>query len=93
MGIIVLNKDIEGTPESIRAELVEAVREEIGPVASFKLAAVVERLPKTRSGKVLRRTMRQMAEGEEYDMPGTIEDSAVLPEVEHAIRTERSAAS
>jgi propionyl-CoA synthetase len=89
MGIVVLNKHLAGTPDSIRAELIEAVREEIGPVASFKLTVVVERLPKTRSGKVLRRTMRMMAEGREYDTPSTIEDPAVLPEVDAAIRTTR----
>ena len=80
-----LSKGVDRDPEEVRAELVASVREEIGPVASFKVVVVVERLPKTRSGKILRRTMRSMAEGDEYAVPSTIEDAAVLGEVEDAI--------
>ena len=57
------------------------MRDEIGPVAAFKTAAVVERLPKTRSGKILRGTMRRIADGEEYSVPATIDDPAILEEI------------
>ena len=67
-------------------ECVALVRERIGPVASFKTAAVVERLPKTRSGKVLRGTMRRIADGEEWRMPATIDDPAALDEIGEALR-------
>ncbi len=62
------------------------VRDEIGPVASFKPATVVERLPKTRSGKILRSTMRQIADGESYAMPATIDDPAILGEIADALK-------
>ena len=58
------------------------MRERIGPVAAFKTAMVVERLPKTRSGKILRGTMRRIADGEEYTTPATIDDPAILDEIE-----------
>ncbi len=59
----------------------QMVREKIGPVASFKVAAVVNRLPKTRSGKILRGTMKKIADGVEYGMPATIDDPAILDEI------------
>ena len=62
------------------------IRERIGPVASFKTATVVERLPKTRSGKVLRGTMRKIADGEEWKMPATIDDPVILDEITAALR-------
>jgi propionyl-CoA synthetase len=62
------------------------MRERIGPVAAFKLCAVVERLPKTRSGKILRGTMRSIADGETWKMPATIDDPAILDEVAAALR-------
>jgi len=61
------------------------VREQVGPVAVFKKAVVVTRLPKTRSGKVLRGTMRNIADSQEYKVPATIEDPAVLDEIETAL--------
>jgi len=61
------------------------VRERIGPVASFKRALVVARLPKTRSGKILRGTMRSMADGQEYRMPATIDDPTALDEIKAAL--------
>ena len=61
------------------------VRDRIGPVAAFKQAAVVARLPKTRSGKILRGTMRQIADGEEWRLPATIDDPATLDEVGRAL--------
>ena len=71
----------------IRAELVTRVRDEVGPVANFRLVAVVARLPKTRSGKVLRRTMRTIADGDPYVMPATIDDPAALEELRVALQS------
>jgi len=62
----------------LQAELVALVRKEIGPVADFKNSTVVEALPKTRSGKILRKSMRQFADGEAYTVPSTIEDPSVI---------------
>ncbi|WP_460462312.1 acetate--CoA ligase [Arthrobacter pigmenti] len=75
---VVLKTGTELDQEQLRTELVALVRQQIGPVADFKTAEVVEGLPKTRSGKILRKTMRQMADGEDYAVPSTIEDHAVL---------------
>ena len=61
------------------------VREQLGAIASFKKAVVVDRLAKTRSGKILRSTMRRIADGESYKVPSTIDDPAILPEVEAAV--------
>ncbi len=71
-------------PEIVR-EVVAMVRERIGPVAAFKTATIVERLPKTRSGKILRGTMRAIADGKDYKAPATIDDPAILPEIEAAL--------
>jgi propionyl-CoA synthetase len=65
---------------------VERVREAIGPVAAFKMAAVVKRLPKTRSGKILRGTMKKIAEGTEYQAPATIDDPAILTEITESLK-------
>ena len=62
------------------------MREQVGPVANFKVAAIVARLPKTRSGKVLRGTMRQIADGEPFKVPSTIDDPAILDEITLALR-------
>jgi propionyl-CoA synthetase len=73
-------------PEAdVVAELVERVRERIGPVAAFRRACVVERLPKTRSGKILRGTMRRIADAEPWKTPPTIDDPAILGEVQSAL--------
>ena len=69
------------------AETVKMVREQVGPVAVFKQAVVVERLPKTRSGKILRGTMRRIADTEEFGVPATIEDPAVLGEIKTALQS------
>ena len=63
------------------------MREQIGPIVAFKQAAVVERLPKTRSGKILRGTMRQIADGEPWRTPPTIDDPAILQEIQLALRS------
>ena len=72
---------VEHPDDEIIAELIQAVRKKIGPVASFKVATVVQRLPKTRSGKILRGTMRRIASGEEYTTPATIDDPLILTEI------------
>jgi propionyl-CoA synthetase len=81
IGFAVLNAGVERDPAEVQAELVGLVRERIGPVASFKSAVTVSALPKTRSGKVLRGTMRNMADGREWNVPPTIDDPAVLDEI------------
>lgn len=86
---VVLKTGAELDEEQLRTELVALVRQQIGPVADFKTAAVVDGLPKTRSGKILRKTMRQMADGEEYVVPSTIEDPAVLEALKPALQPVR----
>jgi len=84
-GFVVLKAGVTTPREVIEKELVKLVRDKIGPVAAFKLAITVDRLPKTRSGKILRGTMRQIADGETYRMPATIDDPAVLDEIREAV--------
>ncbi|MGQ7794163.1 propionyl-CoA synthetase [Faunimonas sp. B44] len=84
-GFVVLKSGRVRSAADIEKECVARIREEIGPVAAFKTVLVVHRLPKTRSGKILRGTMRQIADGEEYRMPATIDDPAVLDEIREAI--------
>jgi propionyl-CoA synthetase len=86
VGLVVLNAGVDRAPAEIVAEIVRKVREEIGPVAAFKRACVVERLPKTRSGKVLRGTMRRIADSEPYRVPATIDDPSILGELETAFQ-------
>lgn len=81
LGTVVLKAGVNRPHDAIIKELVQMVRERIGPVASFKIAAVVERLPKTRSGKVLRGTMKKIADGEAYRVPATIDNPAILAEI------------
>ncbi|TVQ36754.1 MAG: propionyl-CoA synthetase [Wenzhouxiangella sp.] len=81
LGLVVLKDGAEQAPEQIVSELVAGVREQIGAVACFRRAVIVERLPKTRSGKILRRVLRQIANGEEYATPSTIDDPAILEEI------------
>ncbi len=86
VGFLVLKAGVERPHEEIVAEVVKMVRARIGAVAAFKTAAVVDRLPKTRSGKILRATMRKIADGEEYTTPATIDDPAILGEIGDALR-------
>ncbi|PMG14447.1 propionyl-CoA synthetase [Vibrio splendidus] len=81
LGLVVLKDGVKVDGIELQAELVGKVRNEIGAVACFKQALVVERLPKTRSGKILRRTIRQIAEGEQYVVPSTIDDPTSLTEI------------
>jgi propionyl-CoA synthetase len=85
VGFIVLKAGVDRTHEEIVAEVVRLVRDRIGAVAAFKTAVVVDRLPKTRSGKVLRGTMRKIADGESYTAPATIDDPAILGEIGTAL--------
>ncbi|MGQ3354464.1 MAG: propionyl-CoA synthetase [Phreatobacter sp.] len=88
-GFVVLKAGVNKRPDEVEKELVALVREKIGPVAAFKLAIAVSRLPKTRSGKILRGTMKKIADGGEWSMPATIDDPAVLAEIEEALKDRR----
>jgi len=86
LGLLVLNAGVTRDPSDITAEAIQHVRERIGPVAAFKLCVVVDRLPKTRSGKILRGTMRSIADGESWKMPATIDDPAIIEEISRALK-------
>ncbi|KPJ78968.1 MAG: propionate--CoA ligase [Gammaproteobacteria bacterium SG8_30] len=86
LGLVVLKAGVSRPEKDIVAELVARVREQIGPVAAFKQAKVVTRLPKTRSGKILRGTMVKIADGAKWSMPATIDDPAVLKEIEASLK-------
>ncbi|MGB2200254.1 MAG: propionate-CoA ligase PrpE [Pseudooceanicola atlanticus] len=87
VGFMCLTKGVNRPHEDIVKESVSLVRDQIGPVAAFKLAVIVDRLPKTRSGKILRATMVKLADGEEFKMPATIDDPAILDEIKDALQT------
>jgi propionyl-CoA synthetase len=85
IGFLVVNAKVERDEESIVADVVSLVRERIGPVAAFKQACVVAHLPKTRSGKILRGTIRKIADSEAYRTPSTIDDPDTLDEIREAL--------
>jgi propionyl-CoA synthetase len=85
LGFLVLKAGVNKPHGTIATEVVGMVRETIGPVAAFKSAAVVPRLPKTRSGKILRGTMVKIADGAPYATPATIDDPAILGEIADAL--------
>ncbi|MCJ2104412.1 AMP-binding protein [Methylobacterium sp. E-041] len=85
-GFVVLKAQVARDPAEIERELVAKVRDEIGPVAAFKLALTVQRLPKTRSGKILRATMKRIADHEPWTMPATIDDAGVLDEIGESLK-------
>ena len=87
LGLLVLKAGVARPPGEVEDEAVQLVRDRIGPVASFKTALVVAGLPKTRSGKILRGTMRKIADGKTYPLPATIDDPAVLAEIDKALAT------
>jgi propionyl-CoA synthetase len=87
LGLVVLNTTCTRAAADIVRECAALIREKIGPVAAFKNAAIVRRLPKTRSGKVLRGVMRKIANGEAWTMPATIDDPSILAEIEGALRS------
>ncbi len=82
VGFVLIKNGVEVDESELETELVAMVRKEIGAVACFRKAVVVQRLPKTRSGKILRKLLRQIADGHEYSVPSTIDDPASLPEIE-----------
>ena len=86
-GFLILNSGVTRPAEEIEKEVVKLVRDKIGPVAAFKTAITVQRLPKTRSGKILRATMQKIADGEAWKMPATIDDPAILDEIREALET------
>jgi propionyl-CoA synthetase len=86
VGFAVLKAGVKKAPDEVRKELAGLIRNEIGPIACYKETAVVGRLPKTRSGKILRGTMRKIADGEEFKVPSTIDDPAILGEIEVALK-------
>jgi propionyl-CoA synthetase len=88
-GFVVLKAGYDVDPDVLSAELVASVRDQVGPVAAFKDVSVVSALPKTRSGKILRKTMRQIADGEKVVVPGTIEDASVLDTIAPTLRPGR----
>ncbi len=81
IGLLVLKSGTETAPEKIIEEVVAIVRAKVGPVANFKQVAIVERLPKTRSGKILRSILRKLADGQDFKIPSTIDDPAILGEI------------
>ena len=84
LGVVVLNAGVNNPHKEIIGQLISMIRSHIGPVASFRIATVVERLPKTRSGKILRGTMKKIADGMKYRIPATIDDPAILDEIKKA---------
>ena len=86
LGFVVLKSGTARAGDDILAEIVQRVRAEIGPVAAFKQAVIVGRLPKTRSGKILRATMQKIVQNEEFPMPATIDDPVILEEIDDAVR-------
>ncbi|MCX8293059.1 propionyl-CoA synthetase [Phyllobacterium sp. 0TCS1.6A] len=85
-GFLVLKAGVERKAEDIEAECIALVRDKIGPVAAFKTAITVKRLPKTRSGKILRGTMQKIADGQDWTMPATIDDPAILDEISEQLQ-------
>ena len=85
-GFVVLKVGVNRPPGEIERECVQLVRDKIGAVASFRLALVVPRLPKTRSGKILRGTIKKIADGDPWTMPATIDDPAILEEIGSALK-------
>jgi propionyl-CoA synthetase len=81
VGFVILKGGSNIKEEDLELELIRLVRKEVGPVASFKQSVITKRLPKTRSGKILRATMRSIADGKSYTLPSTIEDPNVLDEL------------
>jgi propionyl-CoA synthetase len=87
LGFLVLKNGVNRAGTEIIAEVVKMVREQIGPVAAFKEAVIIQRLPKTRSGKILRGTVQKIADGVDYPMPATIDDPAILDEITVALQS------
>jgi len=87
LGLVVLKSGATTDYEAIQAEIIKDVRKEIGAVASFKDVLVVNRLPKTRSGKILRKLLRNIADEQQYNIPSTIDDIAIIDEIKSVYQT------
>ena len=87
VGFIVLKSGVNRPPADVESDCVKLVRDKIGPVASFKTAVAVARLPKTRSGKILRGTMKKIADKTEWTMPATVDDPAIFGEIDVALKS------
>ena len=87
VGLVILNTGCTKEHDTVVTELISQVRNEIGPVAAFKTVAIVDKLPKTRSGKILRGTLRSIADSTEWKMPATIEDPDVLVEITKSLQS------
>jgi propionyl-CoA synthetase len=87
LGFVVLKAGVQRDSKTITQELVDMIRDQIGAIASFKQATIVKRLPKTRSGKILRGIMRKIADGEEYRIPSTIDDPLILREIGESLKS------
>ena len=87
LGFLCLKSGVKREEQAVLKECVALIREHVGPVAAFRKAVVVERLPKTRSGKVLRGVLAKIADGEDYVFPATIDDPAILEEVENKLQS------
>ena len=81
IGLVVLKSGVDKEDETISKECIQMVRDKIGPVAAFKVVIVIKRLPKTRSGKILRGTIRKIADNVDYKVPPTFDDPAILTEI------------
>ncbi len=88
LGLLLLKDGVNVDPKALESELIQMVRQTIGPFANFKRAVVVKRLPKTRSGKILRQVLRKMIDGDPYVTPSTIDDPDIVPEIEAILRQE-----
>jgi propionyl-CoA synthetase len=86
VGFVVLKAGVTKAEDVLLKEVIQMVRDRIGPVAAFKTATVVKRLPKTRSGKILRGTIQSIADNKDYKVPATIDDPTILNEMEEALK-------
>jgi len=86
IGFVVLKSGLKKDHSKLEAELIKKIRDEIGAVAFFRVAMIVDKLPKTRSGKILRNTLRKIVNGEQYKVTPTIEDESVLPVIEGVVK-------
>jgi len=85
MGLLLLKDGVNIDAATLQAELVQLVRKSVGPIANFKIAIVVKRLPKTRSGKILRQVIRKMIDQQPYTVPSTIDDPLIIDELKETL--------